>query len=366
MPACLPENDDGLTFIYEQLFICNANRAPPMTQNHDTHDHAGHGHDEPSHEHHSHEGHGHAGHSHAPTVSARNERAVLLGFGLTAAFMIVELVGGLMSGSLALVADAGHMLTDAVALGLAWAGFRFGRRPADPQRTFGYRRFEVLAGFVNALSLIGLVAWIAWEAAWRLLDPQPILTGPMLVVAVLGLLVNLLVLAVLRRGDTDHVNIRGAMLHVVGDLLGSVAAIAAAIGIWVTGWTPIDPILSILLSLLVLRSAWSLLGGTSQILLEGAPDGVDVAALPKALETAIPAIATVRHVHVWTITSGQTAATMEVSLGADANEQAVRWEIKRLLAARFGIAHATIEIVPANGAAECCMAPAVPDAGKHG
>lgn len=164
-----------------------------------------------SHDHdHDHAGHDHDGvHSHAPDVSASNEKVVLVGFLLTFGFMFAELIGGLLSGSLALIADAGHMFTDAAALALSWAGFRFGRRKRDDKRTFGYMRFEILAGFINAISLILLVLWIAYEAVQRLLEPAPVLAGPMMVIAVLGLVVNCGVFWMLSKGDTAHVNIRG-------------------------------------------------------------------------------------------------------------------------------------------------------------
>ena len=218
--------------------------------------------------------------------------------------MLVEVAGGLLSGSLALLADAGHMLTDAAALALAWAGFRIGRRAADARRTFGYMRMEVLAGLINALTLFALVAWILFEAVRRLRQPVEVLSGPMLVVAVIGLLVNIAVFAILHRGDRDHVNIRGAMLHVIGDMLGSVAAIAAAVTIRVTGWMPIDPILSVLVCLLILRAAWSLLRSASHILMEGAPPDIDVEDIRRHLIDTVPGVAEVQHVHVWSITSG--------------------------------------------------------------
>jgi cobalt-zinc-cadmium efflux system protein len=314
-----------------------------------THDH---GHD--GHQHHDHDHDHEQGHSHAPAVSASNERVVLIGFAMTFGFMIAEVIGGLLSGSLTLVADAGHMLTDALALALAWAGFRFGRRASDRKRTFGYRRLEVLAGFVNAVSLLALVAWIAWEAAWRLFDPHPILAGPMLVIAVLGLAVNIGVFFVLRRGDREHVNIKGAMLHVVGDLLGSIAAIIAAIAIYFTGWTPIDPILSVLLSLLILRSAWVLLKNSLQILIEGAPPGIDVEGMGHALIGAVPGIVAVEHVHVWSITSGKPAATMEVTLAPGADPGATLKAVKAALDGLYGIDHSTIEIDFGAGGA-CCL-----------
>ena len=315
-------------------------------------------HDDHGHDHHSHDGPG--GHDHTPDVTARNERVVLGAFLVTFGFMIAELVGGLLSGSLALIADAGHMLTDAAALALAWAGFRFGRRKRDHKRTFGYMRFEILAGFVNAVTLILLVGWIAWEAVARLVTPAPVLAGPMLVIAVLGLVVNIGVFWVLRQGDRDHINIRGAMVHVLGDLLGSVAAIAAAVAIWFTGWTPIDPILSVLLSLIVLRSAWKLLKSSLNVLMEGTPGNVAVADLPDVLTTRVPGLAAVDHVHVWSITSGQPVATMEVALEADADPSTVVAAVKTALADEYGIRHATVEIDWGRHPTGCALAPDEP------
>lgn len=297
-----------------------------------------------AHRHEHHHPHDHA-HGHAPALSADNQRSVLVALVLTGLFTGVEVVGGLLSGSLALIADAGHMLTDTAALLLAWAGFHFGRRAASTQRTFGYRRLEVLAGFVNAWMLLLLVAWVAWEAVGRLRAPEPVLAGPMLVVALLGLGVNLVVFRILHRADTTHVNIRGAMLHVLGDLLGSVAAIIAAIVIHFTGWTPIDPILSVLILGLILRSAWALLKNSLHILLEGTPADIDIAHLESLLVETIQGLHCVEHVHVWSITSGHPAATLEAHILHDADPRAVTRAIKQTLANHFGISHSTVEIV---------------------
>lgn len=283
-------------------------------------------------------------HSHTPEVGSGNERKVLVAFFITFAFMIVEVAGGLISGSLALLADAGHMLTDAAALALAWAAFRFGRRPADPRRTFGYLRFEVVAGFVNALTLFAIVVWIVYEAWRRLQQPHEVLAGPMLAVAVAGLLVNLFVLWFLTRGDSDHVNIRGAALHVLGDLLGSVGAIGAALVIHFTGWAPIDPILSVLVSLLILRSAWSLLKRSLHILLEGAPDNTTPADIEQHLREHVPGVAAVSHVHVWLITSGRALATLHVRPASDDQARVVTRAVGQALRERFGIEHATVAI----------------------
>jgi cobalt-zinc-cadmium efflux system protein len=288
--------------------------------------------------------HGPGQHSHAPEVTSGNERVVFIGFLLTFGFMLAEVAGGLWSGSLALIADAGHMLTDAAALALAWAGFRFGRRKSDERRTFGYMRFEIVAGFVNAISLILLVSWIAYEAVMRLLQPGPVLAGPMLIIAVLGLVVNGGVFFMLRQGDQDHVNIKGAMVHVMGDLLGSCAAILAAIVIYFTGWTPADPILSLLLSAIVLRSAWFLLKNALNILMEGTPNGIVVSDMRAQLLAAVPGVTGVAHIHVWSITSGQPSATMEIRLAKGADPKIVVGQLKEALAKSFGIAHSTVEI----------------------
>jgi cobalt-zinc-cadmium efflux system protein len=306
----------------------------PATRN----DH-GQAHDHCSHEHeHEHE------HDHVPAVSGANERAILIAFGLTAGFMIVEVIGGYLSGSLALIADAGHMATDAAALALAWIGFRIGRRAADHRRTFGYRRVEVLAGLINALTLFGLALWIGWEAIWRIADPHPVLAGPMLGVAALGLIVNLIVLRILMQGERDHVNMRGAMLHVIGDLLGSVGAIAAATGIWLTGWSVLDPLISVAITLLILRSAWGLLRMSFGILLEGAPADIDVAQIPGHLRSVVPGLVDATHLHVWQITSGRCAATMTVTVENGADPATIQSAVKRAMSLDYKVAHTTVEI----------------------
>ena len=303
-----------------------------------------HSHDHPSHhDDDDHQGHDH-GHSHVPAVGADNERKVLVSFVIIFAFMIVEAVGGYLSGSLALLADAGHMLTDAAALALAYAAFRFGRRAADARRTFGYARFEVVAGFVNAVTLFAIVGWIVYEAVERFRHPVEILSGPMLAVATVGLLVNIFVLWLLTRGDTEHINIKGAALHVMGDLLGSVGAVAAALVIRFTGWTPIDPILSVVVSMLILRSAWNLIARSLHILLEGAPDNAAPQEIERHLLAAVPGVAAVSHIHVWLITSGRALATLHVRPAAGADARAVVRAVERALEERFAIGHATVAI----------------------
>lgn len=310
--------------------------------------------------------HSHAGHDHAHTVTAGNERKVLLAFLITFAFMVIEVLGGVLSGSLALIADAGHMLTDAGALALAYCAFRFGRRAADARRTFGYLRFEVIAGLINAVALFAILVWIAIEAIERFRNPGQVLAGPMLVVATIGLVVNMLVFWILTRGDTDHVNIKGAVLHVLGDLLGSIGAIIAAIVIYFTDWTPIDPILSVLMCVLILRSAWALLRSSLHILLEGAPDNAAPEAIEQHLMQNVPGLAAVRHVHVWMITSGKALATLHVRPAPDMDPRRLVMTVEAELMQKFDIEHATVAIDwPDDSSCECCLGTAAVDNHDH-
>lgn len=301
-------------------------------------------------------------HDHVPVVTKDNERKILISFMIIFTFMLVEAVGGYVSGSLALLADAGHMLTDAIALGLAYVAFRLGRRAVDGRRTFGYARFEVIAGLVNALTLFGIVAWIVYEAVERFQQPQPVMAGSMFVVAVIGMLVNIFVLWYLTRGDSEHVNVKGAVLHVMGDLLGSVGAIVAAVVIWYTGWTPIDPILSVFVSLLILRSAWSLLKNTLHILLEGAPEGADSDTIARHLTETLTGVEKVSHVHVWSLTSGRTLATLQVQPKNGVDLRALTKQVEHELKTKFDIEHPTIGI-DWDGSAECGLDRPSPKAG---
>ncbi len=288
----------------------------------------------------SHSGHSHSGHSHG----SDNETRVLWALVLTAGFMAVEVVGGLISGSLALLADAAHMLTDAAALALAWFAFRIARRPADPKRSYGYHRGQVLAAFVNGAVLIVIVAGIFIEAAQRLAEPVPVQGWTMLAVAGLGLLVNLAALFILHGGDRRNLNLRGAAVHVLGDLLGSAAAVVGAIVILRTGWTPIDPILSVLVGLLVLRSAWLIVRESAHILLEGTPAEIDPQGLRAALMEDVPALLDVHHIHAWSLTPERPLLTLHARVGETADGQAVLKNIKEVLARRFGIDHSTVQI----------------------
>ena len=279
------------------------------------------------------------------TKTDGNIKRVQIALILTGAFMIVEVIGGILSGSLALLADAGHMLTDTMALALAAFAFRVSSRPADSRRSYGYQRFQILAAFVNGLSLLLIVGWILFEAVRRLMDPPEVMGPMMLMVAGVGLLVNIFAFIVLHGGDRENLNIRGAALHVVGDLLGSIAAIAAAIVIIYTAWMPIDPILSMLVALLILRSAWHLVKRSAHILLEGAPEWLDENRMQSRLIERVPAIDSIHHVHVWGLTQQHLMLTMHVALeGNPPDPTAVVRRIKGVLREDFGIKHSTIEI----------------------
>ena len=289
------------------------------------------------------EGHRHDHrHDHAAHAGQRALGWTLL---LVFSFMAVEVVGALISGSLALLADAAHTLTDSAALALAWLGFQLARRGADTARSFGYARFEVLAGAINGLAMVAVVAFIVSEAIARLQAPSVVLPGPMVVIGTLGVAVNLIAFRLLA-GSASHINVRGAMLHVLGDLLGSIATIIAGIVIFATGWMPVDPLLSLLVAALVLRSAVGLLRHATHILLEGGPPEIDAEALSSALHERIPGVLDVHHIHVWSLSSGHHLATMHVRVTDDTDLSRLLPEVKGVLKERFGLAHTTVQVCP--------------------
>jgi cobalt-zinc-cadmium efflux system protein len=258
--------------------------------------------------------------------------------------MVAEVAGGILAGSLALLADAGHMLTDFASLALAWLGFRLTRRPADWRRTYGFDRFAVLVAFVNGIALFAIAVWIVVEATQRLAAPVEVLGQPMLWIASIGLVVNVLVFFILRSGDRHNLNIRAAVLHVTGDLLGSVAAVAASIVILATGWTPIDPLLSVVVAVIILRSAWHVVADSGHILLEGSPPGFDTRAVRDDIRAALPFVLDVHHVHAWSISQERPMMTLHASVANDTDSAVAVREIKRMLAQHFRITHATVEI----------------------
>ncbi|MDW6024471.1 cation diffusion facilitator family transporter [Mesorhizobium sp. BAC0120] len=300
-----------------------------------SHDH-NHDHDDGAHSH----GHQHGpGHVHVGTDKTR----VLIAACLTGGFMVAEALGGWLTGSLALVADAGHMLTDTVSLLLAWYAFKISDRPGNAQLTYGFDRVKTLVAYTNGVAIFAIALWICYEAVVRFIEPTQVLAGPMLWVASAGLCVNIAAFFVLHGGDREGLNMRGAILHVVGDLLGSVAAIAAALIILATGWMPADPILSVLVAVLILGSAWRLMRDAAHVLLEGAPPELDREGIASDLVKNIAGLREIHHVHLWSLDGSRTMATLHVCLAEGADSNIVVREVKARLATEFSITHATVE-----------------------
>ncbi|TMH27249.1 MAG: cation transporter [Betaproteobacteria bacterium] len=281
-------------------------------------------------------------HSHVdPPAGEATLRALTLSLGATIVFAGVEAVGGWFAGSLALLSDAGHMLADAASLGLALLAYWIARRPPSRRASYGYARAEVIAAFVNALALLAVVVFIAIEAVRRLLVPAPVAGGVVLAVAFIGLLVNLGCAWILSRAGTS-LNVRGALLHVLSDMLGSVAAIVAGAVILFTGWTPIDPILSLGVSLLILRSGWRLLAQSTGVLMEGVPAHLDYEEIGRAL-SQLPGIAAVHDLHIWHMSSQRAALSAHLLIREPAKWPETLAAAQRLLADRFHIDHVTLQ-----------------------
>lgn len=269
-------------------------------------------------------------------------RRLWIVLGLTATFMVLEAIGGWLSGSLALLADAGHMLTDVGALGLGVFSAWIARRPPDDLKTYGYRRWEILAALVNGATLFGLAGWVVVEAIRRIGQPQPINTGLFLAVASAGLVVNSVSLVILHGDHRHSLNTRGAYLHILGDLLGSIGAIAAALIIMFTGWTLADPILSILLSFLILSGAWRLLRESTDILLEAVPADVSMPEVQRRM-LAVSGVTAVHDLHVWTVTSGVIAMSGHARVPALEDHPTVLDRIRAEMC-KLGIGHVTIQL----------------------
>ena len=281
-------------------------------------------------------------HSHGEHTG-RNKRALAFVLALTATFTIAEIIGGLATGSLALLADAGHMLSDVLSLGLALFAVWLAGRPVTPNRSFGYKRAEILAALFNGVMLVAISIWIFIEAYRRIEQPPEILGGWMLVVAVLGLLVNIAGAVILSRSGGESLNVQGALRHVVADILGSLGAIAAAGIILLTGWRYADPIISVFIGLLVLGSSWKLLRDSVNILLEQTPRGIDANEVGKKM-AGVPGVEEVHDLHIWTITSGFPALSAHVLVGRDENCHARRHDLEELLAREYGIEHTTLQV----------------------
>jgi cobalt-zinc-cadmium efflux system protein len=294
---------------------------------HDRSDHAGH--------HHAH----HHGHDHARDANPAALKKVLV---LTGAFLVVEVAGGLLTGSLALLSDAAHMFTDTAALAIALAAIRIGERPADSRRTFGYQRFEILAATVNAVLLFAVGLYILYEGYRRLIAPPEIQSLGMLLIAALGLAVNLIAMRILFAGQQTSVNMRGAYLEVWSDALGSVGVLAAAVLLWLTGWTWVDTLVAAGIGLWVLPRAWSLLKETINVLLEGVPEGIELDEVADAIAST-EGVAGVHDLHVWSLTSSAPSLSAHLLVCDGTDTDAVRVAVADALARRFHIHHVTLQ-----------------------
>jgi cobalt-zinc-cadmium efflux system protein len=262
---------------------------------------------------------------------------------LTVVFTVVEVAAGFFTGSLAVLADAGHMLSDTFAIALALVALTLAARPATPGRSFGFQRAEILAAFVNGLTLVLISGWIVWEAAQRFRDPPEVLGGWMLAVAVVGLAVNAVSALILMRSERESLNVEAALRHVLADLLGSGGVLLAALIILLTGWTLVDPIVSVAIALLILGSAWSVLRDSTAILMEATPSDIDADAVAREI-VAVPGVSSVHDLHVWRITSGFDALSAHVLVGLGEDCHGLRREIERRLEAGFGITHTTLQV----------------------
>jgi len=282
------------------------------------------------------------GHDHDHGARGANSRALTTALALTGGFMVAEIIGGILTGSLALLADAAHMFTDTMGLAIALAAIRIGQRPADSRRTFGYQRFEILAAAFNALLLFGVGFYILCEGYERFFAPIEVQSLSMMGIAAVGLVVNLLSMRVLTAGKDRSLNIKGAYLEVWSDMLGSLGVIVAGIAIYLTGWTWIDPIVAVAIGLWVLPRTWTLLRDTTNVLLEGVPSGIDFDKLPAAIE-ASPGVAGLHDLHVWALTSDVPSLSAHVVLRSGATADPTRKAVVDLLRSEFGISHATIQ-----------------------
>lgn len=282
-------------------------------------------------------------HSHTHPHNHQNEQALGRAFALIGGFMFVEIVGGLIANSLTLLADAGHMFLDASALAFSWYAVRLSRRIEDERLSYGYHRWEVLAAFVNGLTLMVLVGWILFEAWERLNTPQTMLPLPALLVASVGFIVNIIAYRWLH-DHQDSAAVRSAALHVLGDLLGSVAAIAAALTVWFTGWPYADPLLALVIAVILGRGAWRVLKDATHILLEGVPDGINLDQIARTLTERVPGVNGVHHLHAWALTAQKPLLTLHASVDEPADLSQVMHSIKNVLVDEFGIDHSTVQV----------------------
>ncbi|MET0144387.1 MAG: cation diffusion facilitator family transporter [Ilumatobacteraceae bacterium] len=316
-----------------------------MTEPHDDHP----GHDHPGHDAEPPAARGGSGHSHSHVALSAGERhkAPLLGaFMVLAVFMVVEVVGALAADSLALLSDAGHMLTDVIGIGMALAAIHLAGRGAQrTHRTFGLYRLEILAALANSVLLLGVAAYVLVEAIRRFSDPADVLGGTMLVVAIAGLVANLVAFALLRQGSKESINVEGAYLEVLADTVGSVGVIVGAIVLQVTGWTWVDPVVGVAIGIWIVPRAVRLAGQAVRILVQAAPPGTDLEAM-KADLAAVGGVVDVHDLHVWTLTSDMDVASVHLMVTGATDHHHVLDEARDMLRTRYGIGHATLQVEP--------------------
>ncbi len=288
-------------------------------------------------------------HDHFETVRTGNKKALAIALIITAGIMLLEFFGGLLTNSLALIADSGHMLSDTVSLVLSLSAIWFAGRAASAKKTYGYYRFEIITAFINGITLFIMAGIIVYEAIQRVSDPAEVQGGWMLIIAAIGLVANLLSAWVLNRGADVHgnLNMKSAYMHIMGDALGSVGAIIAGLLILLFDWTIADPLISVAVAILILRSAWSILKNSLHILMEGSPKEIDTQEVEDRL-LEIETVLAVHDMHIWTITSGMDLFTCHIDVTAEANEQEVLQQSLQLVHTICGIEHATIQIEKPN------------------
>ncbi|MEA3404254.1 MAG: cation diffusion facilitator family transporter [Pseudomonadota bacterium] len=283
-------------------------------------------------------------HNHIGRASKKNQRKVLIAAVITASYMMVEIIGGLWVNSIALVADGVHMMTDALALAVAWWGFHMGQKPATERMTFGFQRFQILTAFVNGFTLLLIVGGIAVMAIHRFLEPQEVMGKEMFIIALIGLFNNLLVFWILHSGDQNNMNMRGATLHFLGDTLGSVAVIGGAILIYYTGWMPIDPILSLIMVVIIGVGAYRLTKESAHVLLEGVPAGYEIQCIKEDLERHFDYLTSVHHIHLWAISEEQVVMTLHAKTDlAHINDETLS-VIKQYLLDEHKVHHVTLQL----------------------
>lgn len=283
-----------------------------------------------------------AGHDHG-TGEIKHEKPLWIAFGLTAVFLVAEVIGGLVTNSLALLSDAAHMATDVIALAISLFAVRLSRRRPDAKRTYGYARLEAIGAMINGVLLFVVAFYILWEAVGRFREPPEVASTGMLVIAALGLLVNLISMRLLKAGSGQSLNVKGAYLEVWADMLGSVGVILGAVIIKITGWTVVDPIIAVLIGLWVLPRTWTLLREAGQVLMQGVPQGVDMVALRTAL-AEVSGVTEIHDLHIWALGSKEPVLTAHLVVGDSVQPDVVRQAAAELLAARFHIEHATLQV----------------------